>query len=61
MQGFIRPVARVGSGDPVRVLRLYTMNTLDEVIIIIYLHIVIYKSHVFFIYNNCDALFTYIL
>ena len=31
MQGFIRPVARVGSGDPVRVLRLYTMITLDEV------------------------------
>ena len=31
MQGFIRPVARVGSGDPVRVLRLYTTNTLDEV------------------------------
>ena len=28
---FIRPVARVGSGDPVRVLRLYTTNTLDEV------------------------------
>ena len=31
MQGFIHPVARVGSGDPVRVLRLYTMITLDEV------------------------------
>ena len=31
MQGFIRPVARVGSGDPVRVLRLYTTITLDEV------------------------------
>ena len=31
MQGFIRPVARVGSGDPVRVLRLYTTNTPDEV------------------------------
>ena len=31
MQGFIRPVAHVGSGDPVRVLRLYTTNTLDEV------------------------------
>ena len=31
MQCFIRPVARVGSGDPVRVLRLYTTNTLDEV------------------------------
>ena len=30
-QGFIRPVARVGSGDPVRVLRLYTTITLDEV------------------------------
>ena len=30
MQGFIRPVAHVGSGDPVRVLRLYTTNTLDE-------------------------------
>ena len=28
---FIRPVACVGSGDPVRVLRLYTTNTLDEV------------------------------
>ena len=28
---FIRLVACVGSGDPVRVLRLYTMNTLDEV------------------------------
>ena len=28
---FIRPVARIGSGDPVRVLRLYTMITLDEV------------------------------
>ena len=31
VQGFIRPVARVGSGDPVRVLRLYTTITLDEV------------------------------
>ena len=31
MQGFIRLVARVGSGDPVRVLRLYTRITLDEV------------------------------
>ena len=30
-KGFICPVARVGSGDPVRVLRLYTMITLDEV------------------------------
>ena len=30
-KGFIRLVARVGSGDPVRVLRLYTTNTLDEV------------------------------
>ena len=28
---FIRPVAHVGSGDPVRVLRLYTTITLDEV------------------------------
>ena len=28
---FILPVARVGSGDPVRVLHLYTMITLDEV------------------------------
>ena len=28
---FIRPVACVGSGDPVRVLRLYTTITLDEV------------------------------
>ena len=27
---FIRPVAHVGSGDPVRVLRLYITNTLDE-------------------------------
>ena len=31
LQGFIRIVAHVGSGDPVRVLRLYTMITLDEV------------------------------
>ena len=31
MQCFIRLVACVGSGDPVRVLRLYTMITLDEV------------------------------
>ena len=31
LQGFIRPVAHVGSGDPVRVLRLYTTITLDEV------------------------------
>ena len=31
LQGFIRLVARVGSGDPVRVLRLYTTITLDEV------------------------------
>ena len=31
MQGFIRPVARIGSGDPVRVLHLYTTITLDEV------------------------------
>ena len=31
VQGFIRPVARVGSSDPVRVLRLYTTITLDEV------------------------------
>ena len=30
-KGFIRLVACVGSGDPVRVLCLYTMNTLDEV------------------------------
>ena len=28
---FIRPVACVGSGDPVRVLHLYTTITLDEV------------------------------
>ena len=28
---FIRPIARIGSGDPVRVLRLYTTITLDEV------------------------------
>ena len=31
LQCFIRPVARVGSVDPVRVLRLYTTITLDEV------------------------------
>ena len=31
LQGFICLVARVGSGDPVRVLRLYTKITLDEV------------------------------
>ena len=31
LQGFIRLVARIGSGDPVRVLRLYTTITLDEV------------------------------
>ena len=31
VQGFIRPVAHVGSGDPVRVLCLYTTITLDEV------------------------------
>ena len=30
-KGFIRPVARIGSGDPVRVLCLYTTNTLDGV------------------------------
>ena len=30
-KGFIRPVSRVGSGDLVRVLRLYTTITLDEV------------------------------
>ena len=29
MQGLFVPFACVGSGDPVRVLRLYTMNTLD--------------------------------
>ena len=29
MQGLSVPFACVGSGDPVRVLRLYTMNTLD--------------------------------
>ena len=28
---YIHPVAHVGSGDPVRVLRLYTTITLDEV------------------------------
>ena len=28
---FIRPIACVGSGDPVTVLHLYTTNTLDEV------------------------------
>ena len=31
VQGFIRPIVRVGSGDPVRVLHLYTTITLDEV------------------------------
>ena len=31
MQGLSVPVACVGSGDPVRVLRLYTMNTLDTI------------------------------
>ena len=31
VQGFIRPVACIGSGDPVRVLHLYTTITLDEV------------------------------
>ena len=31
LQGLSVPVAYVGSGDPVRVLRLYTTNTLDEV------------------------------
>ena len=31
LQGFIRLVSHVGSGDPVRVLRLYTTSTLDEV------------------------------
>ena len=29
LQGLSAPCACVGSGDPVRVLRLYTMNTLD--------------------------------
>ena len=29
MQGLSVPFACIGSGDPVRVLRLYTMNTLD--------------------------------
>ena len=29
MQGLSVPFACVGSGDPVRVLRLYTTNTLD--------------------------------
>ena len=29
VQGLSVPFACVGSGDPVRVLRLYTMNTLD--------------------------------
>ena len=29
LQGLSVPFACVGSGDPVRVLRLYTMNTLD--------------------------------
>ena len=31
LQGLSIPVACIGSGDPVRVLHLYTMNTLDEV------------------------------
>ena len=31
VQGLSVPIACVGSGDPVRVLRLYTTNTLDEV------------------------------
>ena len=29
LQGLFIPFACVGSGDPVRVLRLYTTNTLD--------------------------------
>ena len=29
LQGLFVPFACVGSGDPVRVLRLYTTNTLD--------------------------------
>ena len=29
VQGLSVPIACVGSGDPVRVLRLYTTNTLD--------------------------------
>ena len=29
LQGLSVPFACVGSGDPVRVLRLYTTNTLD--------------------------------
>ena len=29
LQGLSIPFAYIGSGDPVRVLRLYTMNTLD--------------------------------
>ena len=35
MQGFIRPVARVGSGDPVRVLRLYTTNNWMKFVVFI--------------------------
>ena len=31
MQGLFVPFARVGSGDPVRVLRLYTTSTLDTI------------------------------
>ena len=31
VQGLSVPIACVGSSDPVRVLRLYTTNTLDEV------------------------------
>ena len=30
MQGLFTPFAHIGSGDPVRVLCLYTMNTLDN-------------------------------
>ena len=29
VQGLFVPVACIGSGDPVRVLHLYTINTLD--------------------------------
>ena len=31
LQGLFVPFACVGSGDPVRVLRLYTTNTLDTI------------------------------
>ena len=47
MQGLSVPFACVGSVDPVRVLHLYTMNTLDEVeafIAVTYVQLVATKS-----------------